>query len=95
VEIPVQAIRRQIAQAVHLIVFIRRLKGGRRLITQLTEITGVHPVTGEVEMRGVMAMVGAGQRAELRPTGYLPMFIGDLVDANLLDPERWLGRPVG
>lgn len=95
VEIPVQAIRRQIAQAVDLIVFIRRLKGGRRLITQLAEITGIHPLTGEVEMREVMAMVGADQRAELRPTGYMPTFIGDLVDTDLLDLERWFGRPVG
>ena len=94
VEIPVAAIRRQIAQAVDLIVFIRRLKGGRRLITQLTEITGVHPHTGEVEMREVMAMSGGEERAELRPTGYMPTFIGDLVDADLLDLSRWFGRPV-
>jgi pilus assembly protein CpaF len=91
VEIPVSAIRRQFTQAIDLIVFIRRLKGGRRLITQVTEIMGIHPHTGEVEMRDVMAAPGVEADARLRPTGYLPTFLGDLVNRDLIDLDRWFG----
>jgi pilus assembly protein CpaF len=92
VEIPVSAIRRQVTQAVDLIVFIRRLRDGRRLITQVTEVTGLHPNTGEVEMRDVMAAVGIDAETKLRPTGYLPTFLGDLVDRDLIDLDRWFGK---
>jgi pilus assembly protein CpaF len=91
-EIPVSAIRKQFTQAVDFIVFIRRLKDGRRMITQLTEVMGIHPHTGEVEMRDVMAAFGLEPDVKLRPTGYMPTFLGDLVDRNLIDLERWFGR---
>jgi pilus assembly protein CpaF len=90
-EMPVSAIRRQFTQAIDLIVFIRRLKGGRRLITQVTEVMGIHPHTGEVEMRDVMAAQSVEADARLRPTGYLPTFLGDLVDRRLIDLKRWFG----
>ncbi|MHC5015836.1 MAG: ATPase, T2SS/T4P/T4SS family [Planctomycetota bacterium] len=91
VEIPVSAIRRQFTQAIDLIVFIRRLKGGRRLITQVTEIMGIHPHTGEVEMRDILATDSVEADARLRPTGYLPTFLDDLVHRGLIDLERWFG----
>ena len=91
-EIPLAAIRRQIAQAIDLVVFIRRLRGGRRMITQVTEVMGVHPHTGEFEMRDVMAADAAAAEPRLRPTGYLPSFLGALVEANLIDLDRWFER---
>ena len=92
VEIPLSAVRRQITQAVDMIVYIRRIKGGRRLVTQITEVTGLHPLTGDVEMHDVMAVVGEAKGdAKLIPTGYMPTFLGDLVDAGLIDLERWFG----
>ena len=91
-DIPVSAIRRQFTQAVELIVHIRRLKGGRRLVAQITEVMGIHPNTGEVEMRDIMAADGVESDARLRATGYLPTFLGDLVDRRLIDLDRWFGR---
>ncbi len=91
-DIPVSAIRRQFTQAIELIVHIRRLKGGRRLIAQITEVMGIHPNTGEVEMRDIMAADGVEADAQLRATGYLPTFLGDLVDRQLIDLDRWFGR---
>lgn len=91
VEIPIAAIRRQISQAVNVIVFIRRLKGGRRLTCQVTEVLGLHPHTGEVEMRDIMAARLVDDKLELRPTGYLPTFIGDLVEKNVLDLDKCFG----
>ena len=52
---------------------------------------GIHPLTGEVEMRDVMTAVGSGSHLHLRPTGYLPTFLGDLVERDLIDLERWFG----
>jgi pilus assembly protein CpaF len=87
VDIPISAIRRQVTQAVDMIVFIRRRPDGRRLVEQVTEITGMHPDTDEVEMRDIMAAVGG--TGELRPTGYMPSFLPALVDRNFIDPEKW------
>ena len=92
VEIPVAAIRRQISQAVNLVVFIRRLKGGRRLLTQITEVIGIHPHTGEVEMRDIMGLTTDPNNPRLIPTGYMPSFMGELVEKDLIDLDRWFGR---
>ena len=91
VEIPIAAIRRQISQAVDLVVFIQRLKSGARMVTQITEVTGMHPQTGEVEMRDVMSAAARSEKPSLRPTGYLPTFMGDLTDQGLIDLDRWFG----
>lgn len=91
VDIPMSAIRRQVTQAIDVIVFIRRLKSGRRLIEQVTEVMGVHPNTGEPEMRDIMSVVSVDGEAELRATGYLPTFLPDLVEKNFLNLDDWFG----
>ena len=91
VEIPITAIRRQVTQAVDLIVFVRRLKGGRRLVEQITEVMGVHPHTGEPELRDIMSAIGTDDDRELRATGYLPTFLPDLVEKGYIDLESWFG----
>jgi len=40
-ELPVKAIRQQLASAIHLIVQVQRLTGGPRKITSVTEVTGM------------------------------------------------------
>ena len=90
-EIPLVAIRSQVAQAIDLIVFVRRLKGGRRMITQLTEVIGVHPATGDVELRDILAAKAREAEPRLRPTGYMPTFLPELVDGDLIDLDRWFG----
>jgi pilus assembly protein CpaF len=89
VDIPVAAIRGQVTQAVDLIVFIRRRESGQRLIEQITEVTGLHPNTGEVEMQDIMAITETEDGAELRPTGYMPSFLPQLVSRELIDLDRW------
>ena len=46
-ELPSRAIREQIASAIDVIVFLRRLPDGRRRVTQITEVTGIG--TGRLE----------------------------------------------
>lgn len=89
IEIPLTALRRQISQAVDLIVYVQRLKSGARKITQITEVLGLHPITGEVEVRDVMALSETEHGPMIRPSGYMPTFMGDLVDRGLLDIEAW------
>lgn len=85
IEIPLTALRRQISQAVDVIVYVERLKSGARKITQITEVLGIHPGTGEVETRDVMALSEGEAGPMIRPSGYMPTFIGSLVDRGLLD----------
>ncbi len=56
-EIPLAAVRRQIASAIHIIVQQERLTTGQRLVSQVSEVIGLHPTTGEVETRDIMRLV--------------------------------------
>jgi pilus assembly protein CpaF len=42
VEIPIRAVREQIASAIDVIVHTARIHGGRRAVTSITEITGMN-----------------------------------------------------
>ncbi len=92
VEIPLQAVRRQLAQALDVIVYVERLKDGRRMTTQVTEVGNINPVTGEIETRDIMHRVGEGQQAELMATGYMPRFLDDLIVKGLIDLDGWFGE---
>ena len=91
-DLPIRAIREQIASAVDLIVHQSRFKDGTRRITHITE---VERMEGEViTLQDIFAYdVGAGFDAEgralgtLRPTGLRPKILDRLADANVtLDP---------
>jgi pilus assembly protein CpaF len=89
-EIPLAAVRRQIASAIHVIVQQERLPNGHRLVSQISEVIGLHPTTGEVETRDIMRLVDLpnGQRM-LKPTGYMPRFLGEMVEKGHLKLESW------
>jgi pilus assembly protein CpaF len=83
-DLPVAAIHRQIASAIDLVVHIARLPDGRRAVTQITEVTGVDPVTNDVLTHDIFNFRD-GRR--LQPTGYLPTFVDRLIDRGLLQLE--------
>ena len=87
-DLPVSSLHRQIASAIDLIIHIDRLPSGRRVVSQVSEVTGVDPHTFDVKVADIF------QRKEdqLRPTGYLPSFIDSLVDSDLLDLEFLYGE---
>jgi pilus assembly protein CpaF len=87
-------VRTQIAQAVDLIVFQQRLKSGKRMVTQVTEVTGLNPKTGEPETRDIMSADAHDAEPRLRATGYMPSFMGELVDQGLIDLDQWFARAV-
>jgi pilus assembly protein CpaF len=89
-EIPLPAVRRQIASAIQVIVQQERLPSGHRLVSQNSEVIGLHPTTGEVETRDIMRLVelANGQRT-LKATGYMPRFLGEMVEKGHLRLETW------
>lgn len=78
VELPVHAIREQIASSIHVIVHQARFAGGRRCITRITEVTGV--VAGTVQTQDIFRFQqeasGAGDatRGRFVAVGHVPQF---------------------
>lgn len=88
-DIPLPAVRRQVASAIQLIVHTERLPGGQRIVSQISEVIGLHPVSGEVETRDIMRAVEHEGRMQLRPTGYMPRFLGEMVEKGHLRLNAW------
>ncbi|MDR2440392.1 MAG: Flp pilus assembly complex ATPase component TadA [Planctomycetaceae bacterium] len=84
-DIPVASIHRQIVSAVDLIVQIKRMKNGRRCVSQISELIGYDPHSKTVEIRDLYLIVDeTNDNAVLVPTGNLPSYMGILVERNYL-----------
>ena len=73
VELPIAAIREQIATSVHLIVHQARFACGTRRITHITEVTGV--TAGVVQTQDIFRY---GATRGFHATGHVPQFLEDL-----------------
>lgn len=76
VELPLSALRSQLASAVDVIVQTTRLRDGKRGVTHVTEVSGVDPAHG-YRLKDLFAALptrlGDGStRLELEPTGVIP-----------------------
>jgi pilus assembly protein CpaF len=89
-EIPLPAVRRQIASAIQIIVHVERLGSGQRLVSQISEVMGLHPLSGEVETRDILRAVEQDGVMALRPTGFMPRFLGEMVENGYLQLGSWL-----
>jgi len=83
-ELPVASIHRQITSALDLIVHISRLPGGRRAVTQISEVARIDQDTKEIVVTDIF---NYRDGKTLRATGYMPSFIESLVEKDLLDLE--------
>ncbi|HYL41347.1 MAG TPA: ATPase, T2SS/T4P/T4SS family, partial [Candidatus Binatus sp.] len=77
-ELPLRAIREQIASAVDLIIHTARLKDGSRKIVNITEVYGIED--DEIQTQDIFAFEQTDFRdgkviGELRPTGIRPTFM--------------------
>ncbi len=88
-DLPVASIHRQLVSAIDVIVHISRMPGGRRVVTQVSEVTRYDPDEKQVV---VLDIFNYRNGISLRPTGYLPSFIDSLVDKELLELEFLYGR---
>lgn len=81
-ELPISSIHRQIASAINVIVHIDRLSTGRRVVSQVSEVTGLHPETLDVLVTDIF---NRRDQKSLLPTGRLPSFIDALAEKDLLE----------
>jgi pilus assembly protein CpaF len=98
VELPVKAIREQVAGGFDLLVHIARLVDGSRRITQITEIAGMEGDVVTLQdlfvARSTEYGVGhaSGLLGLLHPTGLRPGFLSKLgANGVELPPSAWLG----
>jgi pilus assembly protein CpaF len=98
-DLPIRAIREQVASALHLVVQLARFSDGHRRITLISEITGMESdiVTMQDLFRFEQAGVGEGGRilGSLEPTGIRPTFAdrfaksGVTLDVDAIAPGKW------
>jgi len=97
-ELPVRAIREQIASAVDLIIHQTRLKDGSRRITHITEVVGMESDVISLQdlflfdFRSGVDEYGRFQGA-LQSTGLRPNFVARLSEAGINFPPELFGAP--
>jgi pilus assembly protein CpaF len=86
-DLPIRAIREQVASAVDLIVQQERLKDGTRKITYITEVLGIEGETVQLQDIFVYEQTGVDDNGKivgrLRPTGVRPRFIEKLEQSGI------------
>ena len=93
-DLPLRALREQVAAAVDLVVYGERMQDGTRKITQISEVRGYE---GELIIMQDIFVFGRegfdGQRVmgALRPTGIRPSFSEQLQARGLELPLTWFG----
>jgi pilus assembly protein CpaF len=94
-DLPVRAIREQIAAAVNLIVQQARLKDGSRKITNITEVQGMEGDVVVLQDIFVFEQTGLDERGkivgQLRPTGIRPKFVELFEQYNIYLPPNIFG----
>jgi pilus assembly protein CpaF len=95
-ELPLRAIREQIASAVDLIVHTARLKDGSRKIVNITEVYGIED--DEILTQDIFVFEQTGVRdgkveGLLRPTGIRPTFMGKFKANGVELPPGEFGIP--
>jgi len=93
VEMPVSAIREQIASAVDVIVQVQRFADGRRRITHISEVVAVDPHSHEVVVEHVFGLQRSSGHEQATYTGYLPTFSAELLASKHLELGLFFGGP--
>ena len=89
-DLPVESIRQQIASAVDIVVQLKRMRNGRRCVSQIAEVVGINPFNGALELRDLYLLDDPEVvDSQLQATGRLPSFIGDLITAGTLELESF------
>lgn len=98
VDIPIKAIRQQIASALDLIVHMERMKDGSRKVVQITEVQGMEGDTIVLQDIFVFEQLGIENGkiiGRLRPTGIRPKFMDKIEAAGIYLPPEIFGLKVG
>jgi len=94
-DLPVRAIREQIASAVNLIVQLARLKDGSRKVIYITEVQGMEGDVVVLSDIFVFEQQGLDERGkiigQLKPTGIRPRFVDRFEERNIYLPPNIFG----
>jgi pilus assembly protein CpaF len=93
-DLPLRAVREQIAAAIDLVVYIERLQDGTRRVTQVSEVRGME--SDLITMQDIYAFKREGLHGgkvvgSLLPSGIRPGFSDDLIGRGIVLPPTWFG----
>jgi pilus assembly protein CpaF len=95
-DLPLRAIREQVATAIELIVHQERLRDGTRKITNITELTGMEGDTISLQDIFVFEQKGIDEQGRVQgrhvPTGVVPKFIEKIEAAGVYLPHQIFRR---
>src|SRR5690606_16931975 len=89
-DLPVRAIRRQIASSVHLIVQQTRYSDGSRRVSNISEVVGIDE-EGEIELREIFrfevhkADLNGRVEGAFAASGFLPSFVDQFIAHGLVE----------
>ena len=94
VDMPLRAIREQVASAIDLVVHLKRFRDGVRRVVQITEVQGLESDT--IVMQDIFKFYQEGVQdgqivGELRPCGIRPKFSERLDEAGFSLPTELFG----
>ena len=94
-DLPIKAIREQIASAVDLIVQQERMKDGSRKVSYITEVVGMEGETIQLQDIFIFEQTGVDERGKivgrLRPTGVRPRFVDKFEQYGIYLPPGIFG----
>lgn len=85
--LPVSSIHRQICSAVDLVVQLHRLRDGRRVVSQITQVVGIDKEQGGILTRDLFVLEGEDADAHMMATGSLPTFMEELLVTGAIKLE--------
>ena len=93
-DLPLRAIREQVAAAIDLVVYVERMQDGTRKITQISEVRGYESEL--ITMQDLFVFQREGYDGQhvlggLRPTGIRPGFSDQLTSRGIDLPLNWFG----
>lgn len=92
-ELPLKALRSQIAQSIQLVIQVKRLGNGQRVVSEIMEVSGME---GDVITRAPVFITD--KKGELQPVGYVPRCLknfqqrGVPLPDGLFDPQQLLKK---
>jgi pilus assembly protein CpaF len=95
-DLPVRAIREQIASALHLIMQVDRMPDGRRVVTSITEVQGMEGdviLLQDVFKYVPSVAINGKPSGELRATGLRPKFVEKLGELGVELPAKVFHAP--
>jgi pilus assembly protein CpaF len=89
-DLPLKAVREQIASSIDLIIHLERMKDGNRKVVQVTEVQGMEGdtlVLQDIFLYNYTALRDGRVVGSLKPTGLRPKFIAKLRASGIDLPE--------